>query len=92
MRKRISRKIKNRISKINKLRGEITELNKENMLFSDTKQWYTEEDVTVGRGKTKETFLAGKINWIDGFTDEDTGDVMYINRSEIVRKNGEWLT
>jgi hypothetical protein len=91
MRKRIKQKIKTRLAKIDRLHEEVTNLHYENYLYSDKDQWYTEEEVTVGRGNTKETFLAGKVNWVQEFTDEEDGTVISINRSEIVRKNGVWL-
>lgn len=50
---------------------------------------YTEENETTGRGKSKKTELVGRRRWREGFRDEDTGEVIYINRSEVCRVDGQ---
>ena len=68
----------------------LVELQKQYYLLCDKEQWFTEKEETVGRGRTKETRLVGRINWKDYFVDDDTGKKIEIERSEIVRINGVW--
>lgn len=93
-RQQIQEEIKDRNDKIIVLRDEIIELNKEAVLLCDDKQWFTEEveTHTVGRGKNKEvrTPLIGRINWKQDFKDGDTDNVITIDRSRVVRIDGEW--
>lgn len=49
---------------------------------------YTEENETTGRGKSKQTHLIGRRRWREGFKDEGTGEVIFINRSEVCRVDG----
>jgi hypothetical protein len=82
-----------KIEKIKQLKTEITELRKESILLSDKHQQFTEKEEEVlicGRPKKYETKLIGRIHWKDDFVDEDTGDVITIDRTQIVRINGEW--
>lgn len=82
-----------KIEKIKQLKTEITELRKESILLSDKHQQFTEKEEEVlicGRPKKYETKLIGRIHWKDDFVDEDTGDVITIDRTQIVRVNGEW--
>ena len=93
-RKTISKMVDDKIYKIDKLKSEIIDLNREYMLLSDKKQQFIEEEEEVlicGRPKTYETKLIGKIHWKEDFHDEDNGDVVTINRCRIVRVNGEWV-
>lgn len=91
MRKRISQKIQTRLKRIKTIQDEIIALNIENMLLCDKYQWYSEETVTKGRGKNKVPYLYGYRNWIEDFTDEDTGEVVSIARKEVIRIDGKWL-
>lgn len=78
---------------IRELQHNLSELTKENLLLSDDQQWFTEEIETwkTGKWKKKEvTHLVGRVHWVEDFTDESTGDVVSINRSTIVRIDGEW--
>lgn len=79
---------------IKSLENEIVNLNREGALLSDKKQQFTEENQDIlicGRPKKYETRLIGKIHWREGFTDQDTGEVVFIDRSQVVRVNGEWI-
>lgn len=77
------------------LQERAVQLNRENILLSDDEQWFTETEETwtrrVGRKREKYTRLVGRINWKEDFTDEDTGEKLSINRSEVVRVDGEWV-
>lgn len=87
-------KIKNRLDKIEKLQSEIKELERKIMTTSDSKQQYVEvnEEVLVcGRPKKYETKLIGRLNWKQHFTDEDTGESVTIDRSTLVKVNGEFV-
>lgn len=77
--------------KIKALRQANIELNRQHLLLSDKNQWYIEAEETHGRGKNKETALIGRVYWKEGFKDEDTGQVVYIERSCAVRKNNDWI-
>jgi len=82
-----------KLEKIKQIKTEIIELNREAVLLSDKKQQFTEKEEEVlicGRPKKYETKLIGRIHWKDDFVDEDTGDVITIDRTQIVRINGEW--
>jgi len=50
-----------------------------------------EETFIFGKGKSKrsETFLIGRRHWTETFKDEDTGERIDIERSEICRVNGK---
>lgn len=78
---------------ITKLKTEIIELRKETILLCDDKQWFTEEEeehIIKKRPKIIEKFFVGKRHWKEDFKDEDTGEVVTIERCEVVRVNGEW--
>lgn len=82
-----------KIEKIKQLKTEIIELNREAVLLTDKKQQFTEKEEEVlicGRPKKYETKLIGRIHWKDYFIDEDTGEKICIDRTQIVRINGEW--
>lgn len=87
----IVNKIKANNLKIAALKQSNVELNRQHLLLSDKNQQYTEQEETFGRGKSKETFLIGRLHWKEYFLDEDTDEKMSIERSHIVRKNGEWV-
>lgn len=60
-------------------------------LLSDKQQQYYETTVIVGRGKLKREELHGRIHWIDNMMDSGSGKVCKIERSRLVRVNGEWV-
>lgn len=73
-----------------KLHTEIVELKKEALLLCDDVQWFVEKKEVIGRGKSKREVLVGRIHWNEDFKDEDTGETITIERTEIVRVDGEW--
>ena len=92
-RKTINDLIEKKEAKIKTLRKEILDLNRESALLSDKKQWFTEENEEIlicGRPKKYETRLMGRIHWNEDFFDEDDGTAITIERSALVRVNGEW--
>jgi len=90
----IQQEIKEKEEKIKQISEEITTLMKEDYLLSDEEQWFEEkeEEVIISkRPKKTEKKLIGRIFWKQPFIDEDTDEVFYIERTQIVRVNGEWL-
>lgn len=80
-------------SQIKRLNSEIQELKTEDLLHSDDAQWFseTEEDVIVSRSPQQtEKQKVGRVNWNEIFMDEDTGKTVRVQRSRVVRVNGEW--
>lgn len=78
---------------IAQLEYELDLLRKENALFCDDEQWFTEEMESIvvkRRPKVEEMHLIGKIHWKETFTDMDKGTPIEIERSRVVRVNGEW--
>jgi hypothetical protein len=96
-RERLEAKKQRNFDKIEELKRLNIELTKESLLLCDKVQWFTEkneEREVSKRPKKVETFLLGKIHWKETFKDKDkpdsSGDVE-IERSQIVRINGEWV-
>lgn len=89
------KQIHKRMSKIEqqfaKMREQYKQLQIEDMLLCDKVQHYKEEERTIGRGKSKETILEGRIYFKEDFVDGDTGNIITIERSRQVRVNGEWV-
>jgi hypothetical protein len=96
-REQIENQRKANFEKIEALKCENIELARQALLLSDGKQWFTEEIEhhprrRYERGSNElDGKLVGRIHWKENFDDEDTGDVLEIERSQIVRINGEWL-
>ena len=93
-RNQINKQIKVKEEKIKSLKEEITALERESLLLSDKKQWFIEkeEEVIISRRPKKtETRLVGRVFWIEHFGDEDTGEVVEIERSMKVRENNNWV-
>ena len=93
-RKTIKALVEKKEAKIKALDLEILELNREETLLSDKKQQFIEKEEEIlicGRPKKYKTMLMGRIHWKEDFIDEDSGDIITIERSMLVRKNGEWL-
>lgn len=86
--------ILNRLESIRKQQQELEQeeikLCRSYIQLNDEREWYTENERTVGRGKTKRTFIEGRYHWLETFTDEDTGQKVDIERSRPVRENGVW--
>lgn len=96
-RERLEAKRKSNFDKIEDLKKQNIELSKELYLLSDKKQWFIEkeEEHTISkRPKKTETFLVGRIFWKEYFEDgsypNDKSKGIWIERSKIVRINGEW--
>lgn len=96
-RNEIEQKKRDNFDKIESLKRENIELSRQSMLLSDEKQQFTEEieshpklkymrDANKLDGK-----LVGRIHFIDHFMDEDAGKEISVNRSQIVRIDGEWV-
>jgi len=78
--------------KLDVLNEQHIEIKKQLLLLSDDKQQYSEKLEVYGRGKNKKEYLIGRIHWKEDFVDEDNPkNVVTVDRSRIVRENGEWL-
>jgi hypothetical protein len=78
---------------IEDLLSEIEQLNKEDILLSDDEQWFSEkqeEFVVSQRPKKVEKHLIGRVTRQESISDEDTGEILMIDRSVIVRVDGVW--
>ena len=92
------KEIRNEISTINhqieELEAKRQLLILEDVQFSDDEQWYIEEEEThevSKRPKKSETLLIGRIHWNMELKDEDKpNEPIIIERSKVVRINGEW--
>lgn len=79
------------------IKNEINDLRKEDLLLSDDEQRFEEKIESHPRYKyqRKDNFLDGKlvgrVYWKENFKDDDTGNIITIERNKIVRVNGEWL-
>lgn len=77
---------------------EIIELQKESLLLCDEEQWFREKVEQHPRQKYQRkdywlhNKLVGRVHWNEDFKDEDTGEVITIERSQVVRVEGEWQT
>jgi hypothetical protein len=93
-RNQIKKDIEQRKAKISVLEDEITMLWIESCILCDDFQRYEEkeEEWTVSkRPRRTEKHIIGRIFWMEDFSDEDTGCVVTIQRSRMVRKDGVWL-
>lgn len=90
-RMQISELKKDSIKKIQLLQSRILELERKDCLFCDEKQWYKEGPETHGTGKRKLTRNYGRIYWNEDFKDDDTDQIITIERSRIVKVDGEWV-
>lgn len=73
---------------------ELIELYKKNAMFCDENQWYVEtvEDVVIKKRPKKVcTKKIGRVHWLENFMDQSTGDVIEIERAEIVSRDGIWF-
>lgn len=54
--------------------------------------WYKQKSNGRGRRpiKVEESHMVGRRHWKEDFIDEDTGNVVSIDRSEIVKIDGAW--
>lgn len=78
---------------IQALKEQICELIREDALLCDDQQWFIEkeeEKVVNCRPKATVKALVGRVHYIENFKDQDTGKLVPVERSRIVRINGEW--
>lgn len=79
---------------IKQYKSEIIELERELLMMSDSEQWYSENMTTViekdGRKKNKVERLIGRVHWNEDFKDESTGEIITIERSQVVKVDGKW--
>ena len=92
----IELKIKENKEQIVSLKEQNLELQRQKCLICDDDGFFTEEIESHPKRKWQREAhpwdgkLIGRIHWWDNFKDEDTGEVVTIERSEVVRINGEW--
>ncbi|HEX8334710.1 MAG TPA: hypothetical protein VF622_18955 [Segetibacter sp.] len=93
-RKEIEASIQAKKEAIKTIKTEIVELSKQSLLFSDEEQWFTEKLETVtyreNRKKVSVEKLIGRRHWNEDFRCENTGKVITIERSEVIRIDGQW--
>lgn len=95
-RQRIHDKICKNLLTIEKLKQQNLELTKANLLLCDKEQRFEEkiESHPKRRGQRLPNELDGKlvgrVYWHEDFLDEDTGEVIRIERQQVVRVDGEW--
>jgi len=82
----IDNKFKKNAEKIKELLNENINLRYEkNLLYADK---IIEDEINIGTKKKPELKKVTKKVWKEGFTDEDTQEVVYIDRQEIVAVDG----
>ncbi|SEA59360.1 hypothetical protein SAMN05192529_13139 [Arachidicoccus rhizosphaerae] len=97
-RKEFNDQIADNNKRIADLQAENLELLKAALMTSDETQWYTEmeehykEYPNNDRRRTaiNKKRMVGRVNWVENFRDEDTGKLIPVDRSRIVKINGEW--
>lgn len=81
--------------KIAELKIANTEIWREQILLSDDKQQFIEKieiaNYKEGRKVIKTERLIGRIHWVEYFEDMDTNTKIPINRSRMVRLDGEFI-
>ncbi|ASK29709.1 hypothetical protein CEY12_06145 [Chryseobacterium sp. T16E-39] len=90
-RKQIENRIKKNEDRIKSINQQNRDLFLQSLLITDQEQQYSETYIEIGRGKSKESVLMGKITWKENCIDEDTGEVITIERSQFVKRNGDWI-
>lgn len=93
-RKQILKKIATNNAKINELKKANILLDQQQMVMSDKKQWYKEEEVEITvsrRPKVTKTVLRGIVFWYQWFKDEGTGKSIKIERYQVVKEDGQWV-
>ena len=94
-RKNIQDDIHSKEIEMSAINAQIAELKKEAMLLCDEQQRYEEKEETPMEYKfapPATPILIGRIYWKEDFIDEETEEVITIERSEVVRENGEWIS
>ena len=94
-RNEIEQKRKENFDKIEALKRENIELAKQAILLTDEVQQFSEEIESHPKSKYQrkpkylDGKLVGRIHWKESIKDEDTGKSIEIERSQIVRIDGE---
>jgi hypothetical protein len=91
-RQKLQAKINANKTKIEALKSENIALIKQTIILSDNIQQYEEKLEITGRGKNKREVLVGRIHWKEDFKDDSTGEVITIERSDIVKCDDEWFS
>ena len=89
-RKQIRKEIAQNTKAIDALCRANLQLRREDCLLNDETQRYEEKIAHYGRGKTKHSVLEGRIYWTQRFKDTDTGGSIAVERSRVVKVDGEW--
>lgn len=95
-RQEIEAKKQSNFQKIEDLKKENIELTKQDLLLSDDIQRFEEKIESHPKGKWQrkpsrlDGKLVGRIFWKENFIDEDSGEVIEIERQQVVRIDGEW--
>lgn len=82
---------------IKKLNAKEEALQKENLLFCDEDQRFEEKVERHERPKYQRSphqldgKLVGRVFWREGFKDDDTGEIIYVDRERVIRVDGKWL-
>ena len=91
----IRKKIEETEGKIRFYQMELQKLKEENLLFSDEQQWFVEKEEEVkyrqNRKVVKENKLIGRVFWKEHFVDEDSGELIEIERNQIIREKGKFI-
>jgi hypothetical protein len=93
-RKEIEAKIQANKDLIAQLKKSNNDLYYESLLLSDDEQQYFEEErevVVSKRPKVTKKVLFGMVRWNEDFRDEDTGEVITIERHQVVKEDGNWV-
>lgn len=86
-RKRLLKQIENKEEKVQKLQQELIELKIKELKFCDKDRTY-KEGIEVIAGKE---ILRGRVCFEELFSDEDSGEVISIEREQIVMENNKWF-
>lgn len=93
-REELQLKAKGNFDKIQLLRKENSNIEKDLLLLSDDKQWFVEKIETtteiVNRKKVTVDRLIGRVFWKEDFKDDETGEVVTVERNQVVRVDGNW--
>lgn len=92
----IKKKRKENFLKIEDLKNENIRLAKRYYQLKTTDFWYTEEIESHPREPYKlanplNGKLVGRMNWIVKAKDEETGELCFIKKSDVIKINGIWV-
>lgn len=93
-RERLAEKIRLNNLKIKELENKNFLLEIESIQISDKYRKYSEKIEKIARlenrKKVYEDVLIGKVTWKENWVDEDSGDVIEIERNRVVRRGDKW--